>query len=150
MFTIFLIGKSETATDEELNCIHNMLAEYSNTDAGLWMQALPWTRFEFRWCPEMNLNNGILGCFTPLHPNSIFLQRFGNTMKNPDGRIFWIEQMFPTIIHELRHAFQWKKSKILYLLCSLPVIREYTLEKDAKREEGNAEKYKLKIDVFNL
>ena len=144
MFTVLYLRKSETPTDEELNWIQKMLSQYALTDSGLWLQSLPWTRFEFRWCPEMNVNNGVMGCFTPLHPDKIFLQRFDTAIKNPDGRIDWIEQIFSTIVHELRHAHQWKKSKIAYLLCSLPVLRQYTLETDAEHAEEQAEDFALR------
>ena len=133
MFTAFSLSKSEPLTAEELNWLHSMLGQYSMTMPGLWLQALPWTRFEFRWCPAMNSDNGVIGCFSPLHPGTIFLQPFENAeyAENPDGRVHWIEQIFTTIVHELKHAQQWKKSKIAYILCALPFLREFTLEVDA-------------------
>ena len=135
MFTVFLVKKSESATDEELNKISSMLREYSMTFPGLWLQSLPWNCFEFRWCPEMNVHNGVMGCFTPFYPKTIFLQQFVHIDYD------WIEQIFPTIVHEMRHAHQWKRSKIKYILCSLPVLRQYTLESDAKNEEEKAENF---------
>ena len=134
MFTVLSLSKSEPLTAEELNWLHSMLGQYSMTMPGLWLQTLPWTRFEFRWCPAMNTDNGIVGCFSPLHPNTIYLQPFANeefALRNSDGRVNWIEGIFPTIIHELCHAKQWKRSKIAYILCALPFLREFTLEVDA-------------------
>ena len=140
MFTVLYLRKSETPTDEELNWIQKMLSQYALTDSGLWLQSLPWTRFEFRWCPAMNGDNGVIGCFSPLHPGTIFLQPFENAdvaIKDPSGRVTWIEEIFPTIIHELCHAKQWKLSKIAYVICALPGLRTFTLERDAN-EAGNA------------
>ena len=51
------------------------------------------------------------------------------------GRCYWVEQIFPTIIHELRHAYQWEKSKFAYLLFALPVIRQFTLEYGANKAQ---------------
>ena len=76
MFTIFSLKNTIPLTDEELNWLHKMLAQYSATDQGHWLQALPWTRFQFRWCPAMNTDNGIMGCFSPLYPNTILLQPY--------------------------------------------------------------------------
>lgn len=144
MFTAFSLKDSKPLTAEELNWLHAMLGEYSMTMQGLWLQTLPWTRFEFRWCPEMTAENGVIGCFSPLHPNTIYLQPFENddvTIRNPDGRVNWIEQIFPTIVHELCHAKQWKKSKIAYILCALPFLREFTLEVDANKAGKQAESF---------
>ena len=144
MFTAFSLKNSKQLTAEELNWLHAMLGEYSMTMPGLWLQALPWTRFEFRWCPEMTSDNGIIGCFSPLHPNTIYLQPFENddiTIRNPDGRVNWIEQIFPTIVHELAHARQWQKSKIAYVICSLPGLRELTLENGANRAQKDSQPF---------
>ena len=140
MFTIFSLKDSKPLTDEELAWLRKMLTQYSMTMPGLWLQALPWTRFQFRWCPAMNGDNGVIGCFSPLHPDTIFLQPFENAdiaIKDPSGRVTWIEEIFPTIIHELCHAKQWKLSKIAYVICALPGLRTFTLERDAN-EAGNA------------
>lgn len=138
MFTIFSLKDSKPLTDEELAWLRKMLTQYSMTMPGLWLQALPWTRFQFRWCPAMNSDNGVIGCFSPLHPGTIFLQPFENAdiaIKDPSGRVTWIEEIFPTIIHELCHAKQWKLSKIAYVICALPGLRTFTLEADAERAQ---------------
>jgi len=144
MFTIFSLKNTTPLTDEELNWLHKMLAEYSASMQGLWLQALPWTRFNFRWCPAMNGDNGVIGCFSPLHPDTIFLQPFENAdiaIKDPSGRVTWIEEIFPTIIHELCHAKQWKLSKIAYVICALPGLRTFTLEKDANLAGEDAREF---------
>lgn len=144
MFTIFSLRKSEPLSEEELTYLRRMLAQYSLTMPGLWLQTLPWTRFDFRWCPAMTEENGVMGCFSPLHPDTIYLQQFANAdiaIKNPDGRVNWIEEIFPTVIHELCHAKQWKKSKIAYILCALPFLRPYTLEIDANTAGEQAKSF---------
>ena len=137
VFTAFSLRGSNPLTDEELAWLHKMLAQYSASVQGLWLKSLPWTKFKFRWCPAMNGDNGVIGCFSPLHPDTIFLQPFENAdiaIKDPST---WIEEIFPTIIHELCHAKQWKLSKIAYVICALPGLRTFTLERDAN-EAGNA------------
>lgn len=155
MFTAFSLKNSQPLTAEELNWLHSMLAQYSVTSSGLWLQSLPWTKFEFRWCPAMTVENGIIGSFSPLHPDKIYLKPYenaDNTMRNLPGRVDWIEQIFPTIIHELRHARQWQKSKIAYILCALPILREFTLEVDAntagKQAMVFAEQWEKKYDYI--
>ena len=144
MFTIFSLKDSKPLTDDELNWLHKMLAQYSASVQGLWLQSLPWTKFKFRWCPAMSGDNGVIGCFSPLHPDTIFLQPFEHAdiaIKDPSGRVIWVEEIFPTIIHELCHAKQWKASKIAYVICALPILREFTLEKGANLAGEDAREF---------
>ena len=55
------------------------------------------------------------------------------------ARITWAEFITPTVIHELRHAWQFMRRPWLYILCSLPVLREFTLERDARSIGREAE-----------
>ena len=144
MFTVFSLMKSKPLSEEEMEWLHKMLAQYSMTLSGLWLQSLPWTRFEFRWCPAMNMDNGIMGCFSLFHPNTIYLQPYENAdfvIKNPSGRVHWIEEIFQTIVHELRHAHQWKLSKLEYIVCGVPGLRQITLEADAEKAGKEAQKF---------
>ena len=138
MFTIFSTKDSVLLQSWEEDYLRKMLAAYSVTQNGLWLQLLPWTRFKFKWCHAMTGDNGVMGCFTPLHPDTIFLQPYANAefeIKDPSGRSNWIDYLFPTIIHELCHARQWQQVKIFYIICSLPGLRELTLEADANRAQ---------------
>ncbi|MBQ6598101.1 MAG: hypothetical protein IJH79_11170 [Lentisphaeria bacterium] len=144
MFTIFSTKDSVLLQSWEEDYLRTMLAAYSVTQNGLWLQLLPWTRFKFKWCHDMTAENGVMGCFTPLHPDTIFLQPWENAdiaIKNPSGRSDWIEQIFPTIVHELAHARQWQKSKIAYVICSLPGLRELTLENGANRAQKDSQPF---------
>lgn len=141
MFTIFSTKDSVLLQSWEEDYLKKMLAAYSVTQNGLWLQLLPWTRFKFKWCHAMTAENGVIGCFSPLHPDTIFLQPFENAdiaIKDPSGRVIWIEEIFPTIIHELCHAKQWKLSKIAYIICALPGLRTFTLERGANLEGEDA------------
>lgn len=154
VFTIFSLKNSKNLDDIELAYLRKMLAAYSVTNEGLWLQTLPWTKMEFYWCPSMTVENGVMGCFSPIYGDKIFLQPFDyNGMSNHiDGRVNWIEQLFITIIHELRHAYQWKRSKIGYIICALPILRQFTLEVDANAEQKKAtpfaEKWEAKQDYI--
>ena len=139
IFSVFDLKKSHPFDEVELNYVKKMLAQYSLKREGIWLQILPYTKFEFLWCDKMNGDNGVMGAFSVLFKNKIFLQQYDyNGMpKDSDGsgRISWLEQMFPTIIHELRHAYQWKTNKLLYVICCLPILRQFTLEKDANAKQ---------------
>ena len=134
-----------------------MLKEYSLTKEGLWLQVLKYKDFDFYWCNGLEMDRtGIIGCFSPLFPKRIFMAPFDSGIEiEPDcrmakeheeeERVFWIEGNFPTYVHELRHAYQWKKSKLLYILCALPIIREFTLEKDANAKQKETHSF---IEAF--
>ena len=87
-----------------------------------------------------------MGCFSPIFPQKVFLLPQENEVKDRRDRedirrVYWLEQLFPTIIHELRHAYQWRKCKLGYILCALPVLREFTLEKGANEAQRQSESF---------
>lgn len=78
--------------------------------------------------------SGINGAFNPLWPSTFFLHSsstkdcFSETCENVskekslrlkreklEQSLNWILLMFPTIMHELYHMFQWKTSKVGYI-----------------------------------
>lgn len=141
MFTTFSLKNNYELEEKEEKYLRKMLTQYSLTKEGLWLQALPYTKYKFKWCSSMTAENGICGCFSVLFPKTIFLQDYSG---KEDGivvrsiieeRVDWIEYIFRTAIHELRHAYQFKRSKIAYVICCLPILRQFTLEIDAKKAE---------------
>ena len=135
MFTAAKLRRSEMPDDRDTFYLTRMLARYAATPDGFWLQSLPWRKIHFRWCPAMRIENGVMGCFSPLFPDTVYLMPRPEEDVSAGPRSYWIEQLFPTIIHELRHAWQWKRSKAGYTVCALPGIRSLTLEKDAERQE---------------
>lgn len=149
MFSIFKLKESVRFSEDEEAYLRRMLQRYSVTRQGLWLQELDYRKFHFCWCPAMRGSGGVIGCFSPLFPQKIFLlpQEF-DTTDTKDGkggkdvrRVFWIEQIFPTIIHELQHAWQWHKCKLGFIFFALPGLRELTLERDAKEAQWQSESF---------
>lgn len=85
---------------------------------------------EFYWCLTMDSDNGVLGCFDMFQPNKIFLQNFNF----PDTRDN-INEILSVICHELHHYYLFQKCPWLYAICTLPVLRNYTIEVPAHRIE---------------
>lgn len=157
MFTVFSLRNSEELSSREQNYLEKILSEYSHTFDGLFLQCIPWQNVKFRWCSDMTMENGIIGAFSPLHPDTIFLQK----PENPDaisriqsGRVPWLELIFPTVVHELRHLWQFKRNSLCYILCCLPLLRSLTIERDAVATAGKSEKWIgnwiQKQDALNL
>ena len=138
MFNVFSLLTSKPLDEREIRYICKMICAYVDCYGASWLAELPWMRFTFKACPAMTTENGIMGCFSPLSPDVIHLQRFAASdaqLKFSPDRPYWVETVFPTIIHELRHAWQFKKNHALYVLCCLPVVRHLTIENDAKAVE---------------
>ena len=146
MFSIFKLKESVRFSEDEEAYLRRMLQRYSVTRQGLWLQELDYRQFHFLWCPAMCDSGGVMGCFSPIFPHKVFLLPQENEVKDRRDRedirrVYWLEQLFPTIIHELRHAYQWRKCKLGYILCALPVLREFTLEKGANEAQRQSESF---------
>ena len=146
MFSIFKLKESVRFSEDEEAYLRRMLQRYSVTRQGLWLQELDYRKFHFCWCPAMRDSGGVKGCFSPIFPQKVFLLPQENEVKDRRDRedirrVYWLEQLFPTIIHELRHAYQWRQCKLGYILCALPVLREFTLEKGANEAQRQSESF---------
>ena len=140
MFTVFSLLKSAAVTDYERREFAKLLGYYSNTPEGAWLNALPWQTYEIRWAPAMKKSDGVMGAFMPWLGKKVFLLPSENSPAVP-VRDPWPGLIAPTLVHELRHAWQYKRRPWLYVLCCLPVLRKFTLERDAWRQTQPAQKY---------
>lgn len=105
---------------------------------------------EFKFLNEISLkdvqiywytdkNKDVLGGFHFFSFNVIYI----NEVKNI-GKKQWkfinkaqkVIQMFPVILHELCHYWQFKKNPVLYFFLQFPVIRNFTIEKQAYKIEN--------------
>lgn len=136
MFTVFDLKNSVPFSGEETAAVWRVLDDYSRTAAGAWLRGFPFRRFELRWCPAMT--DDVMGAFLPSRPWTVYLMPPDAEVNNY-ARIAWAEYITPTVIHELRHAWQFRRRPWLYVLCSLPVLREFTLERDARSIGREAE-----------
>lgn len=82
-------------------------------------------QIRFMWCNQMTPKLGILGAYDIKHSNTIFVMPVKNCP----------ELILPTIAHELTHMQQHKKYGFLYILLSIPFIREFTIEPEARNVE---------------
>ena len=117
------------SVDEE-RFVRAFLKEYAASPGGDWLADVPVDKMSFRFCSVLSGDTN--GLFSWLHPNTIFLAAPPQDLFS----ILWVTSHFRTIIHELRHAWQWRQNSLWYLLrCT---IRRWTLEKDAKAVEEAA------------
>ena len=142
MFTLFQLNKQKPFSQSQCDAIYDMLGKYSISPEGLWLQQISWHKVDFYWCERMDLDNGILGCFTPMYSNAVFLMPQPNPIPKTVKRHYWIQSLFDTVIHELRHMYQYRRHPVIYTLCSLPCIRRFTIELDARRCQEQAALFK--------
>lgn len=146
MFTSFSLVKSYNIPEVDKKALLWFLEKYSQTDAGLWMKLLPWRALDYKYCYAMK--DGIMGAWLSVTSNTIYLapeymeqnplEYFASPiMRNrhathPTSLSNWAGLIAPVAVHELRHKYQRKcMGKIGYTLCTLPILRQFTLEKDA-------------------
>lgn len=143
MFTVFSLKKSYPLTAEELRHLIGALLRFASTSAGRWLAPLLAEREPAFFWSEAMRDGDVMGCFTPMHQNSVFLQPHTRLTDAPEkhGRAYWIELLFPTVVHELRHMLQFRQYPVLYILCALPGLRQLTLERDARTVEDEAQRF---------
>ena len=147
MFTVFDLIKSYPMTEMERRLLIWYLEKYSSTEAGLWLKSIHFRSLEYWYCYGMTA--GVMGAFLAVLKKYIFLmpghgetdpmEYFANPItkwevKNPDTLTKWVGLIVSTAVHELRHKYQRQRmGAILYMICALPLIREFTIEMDAHR-----------------
>lgn len=147
MFTLWSLNKSKPV--DGYTRIIILYALYLYRDYGgrhsAFLHDLPLSELEFLYCDNMNIDTGVMGAFSALHPKSIYLMKprpSASTGKSVEldrlNKSGWPLGLFSTIVHELTHMWQRKKRPVLYTLCTLPGLREITLERDVKAAEEDA------------
>ena len=129
MFTLFDLPESYPLSEGERSRILRIVDKFAGTGHGAWLNAVNYRGVKLKWCLGMTPENGVMGCFA-IATNTIYLQP-ENVYEATRGSS-WVELMAPTLIHELRHVYQWRKNRIGYIVCSLPLLRQLTLERDAE------------------
>lgn len=91
---------------------------------------------KIRYNSKYNLDNGILGSFSWTDPDVILLA--------PPSPVHdlnhYADTMVSTYIHELHHRWQFRQGKFLYMLRSIPFVREVFLEITARDIEYAADR----------
>ena len=96
-----------------------------------WIRDLDLSQIDIKWCSTFNDDNGIMGCFNFIHPNTIYLRKFA--VDYPE------KVVLSTLVHELNHLYHFHKNPILYLICLIPFLRDITLEVQAKYFEAEVQ-----------
>ena len=138
MFTIFHARKNRIPLyeKEKSYLFMRFSAHMEKNPEAMWLLAVNYRNVEWFWSPGMNAENGVMGCADPIR-NAVYLMREPNVdiieelHKGEKFDTFWLSNLFPIAVHELRHVWQYKRSPVIYTLLSLPGIREISLEADA-------------------
>ena len=142
MFTLLSCKNSTKFTQLQRNRLIHLIELFEATPEGSWLKDFDWRSFQFYWCPAMTVDNGIMGCYTPLFGDKVFLmqnelQASDNKARVQSSDTYWVDLLFSTTVHELRHAWQRRHfGPVLYMVLAIPLIRELTIEPDARKQGG--------------
>lgn len=143
IFTIFHARNNRTAlTGEERDYLFGRIDKYfGGKPENSWLLRTDYRKLAWYWSPAMDTKNGVMGAADPMH-DAVYLmpyqyrelaaemrRKLGSGTADED----WIANLLPVAIHELRHVWQYRRSKLMYCLLSIPILREFTLERDAWR-----------------
>lgn len=106
---------------------------YASTPEGKWLQSIDYRHdVTFYWCDAMR-DSDVMGA-KGLIGNAIYLQNESADIMNDKhwDPATWTALIAPTAIHELRHLWQRRKWGVLYIPLAFPLLREITIERDAK------------------
>lgn len=143
MFTVLQLKNSQPLSQACQQYIREVLNKFSLTTDGLWLRTLKLDDVQFKWCPAMQQSD-ILGAFCPVSSNTVYIQppkmlvQFAQDAQT-QIQISWLQNIFSTVVHQPRHMYQWRKNKFSYMLASLPLLRQVTLQKDAQRVQVSAQ-----------
>lgn len=144
MFTLFNLPESYDIPENERNRMLRRVKQFSQIPEGEWLNSINWQSVNLKWACGMNQENGVMGCFV-FATNTIYLQP--ENVYESSKYSGWAELIVPTLIHELRHKWQFERNKLLYILCCLPLLREITIEKDAWKITEIAQDFCDRLDA---
>lgn len=144
MFTLFDLPDSYPIPDAERNRMLRRVKQFAQLPEGEWLNAINWQAVKLKWCCGMTQENGVMGCFVFM-TNTIYLMPEDPYMSGKKSG--WPELIVPTLIHELRHKWQFERNKLLYILCCLPLLREITIERDAWKTTQFAQDFCDNLDA---
>ena len=142
MFTIFSLRKSREISYRQRIMLHELISAYADTAAGSWLNSYFWRGYKIKWCPAMNCSGGDMGAFLPWIGKKVYL------MPDAANSDTWMIGIAPTLVHELRHVWQYHRHPVLYVLCCLPGLRQITLERDAWAATKPAEDFFSRLDAI--
>lgn len=128
MFTVFSLPNSYEVSESERQRMFRRVEQFAKLPGNDWLNYINYHGVNLKWANGMTPENGVLGCFV-CWTNTIYLQP--EDVYNSGKGSQWPELQVPTLIHELRHKWQFERNKLLYILCCILIVREWTIEKDA-------------------
>ena len=158
MFTIFHQFKSKPAHQAFVTRLLYLLTWYQQQPQGEWLRSINIGAMKYCFCQHMSVDNGIMGAFSPFKDDTIVLMPCATVDQQDQLDTLdiaalegWADVIAPTAIHQLRHKWQsMQYGLVKYTLCSLPLVREFTIENDADRITIEAQKLiqtKVEADV---
>lgn len=139
MYTIFSLLKGQRLPSYAQDRIRKLLLRYQNTADGIWLRSVNIGQLNFYMCPDMTVQNGIMGAFSSLFKNNIYLMGPSNiAVYDKQSQVYkdlvlsWYQNIITTVIHQLRHKYQSMQLGFLYTILAIPVIRQYTIQPDAR------------------
>lgn len=144
MFTLFDLSDSYEVPESERNRMFRRVNQFAQTENGEWLNAINWRAVNLKWALGMTRKKSVIGCFV-FKSNTIYLQP--ENVYESTKYSQWVELIAPTLIHELRHKWQYERNMLAYLcLCWLPILRKWTLERDCEKIEKAAEAFCEEMD----
>ena len=144
MLTVFNLKKGREFYASEMAAMTAEIAKYAENPSGQWLASMNWQRFEYRWADAMR-DSDILGAYSCFSKNRIYVcppTRYLCATEKQIAALYTYHAsqslIVQTIIHELRHAYQHRKLRALYYIASIVGIREFLIERDARRIENEA------------
>lgn len=119
----------------ELNVIQMIIQELElkKMDMFKFLNEIDLNEVEFFWYKDSSEDN--LGGFYFLSRNAIYINHCGMKDQVDENDYYNLMNhiiiVFGTIMHELCHYWQCKKNPLLYFVLQFPVLRDYTIEKQA-------------------
>lgn len=130
MFTSASLINSRLVSEEEKRRLIALMDAYAKTEKGKFLNYINYRNIDFYWCDEMKDSGGVMGAWLCWLGARVYLLP-GNT-DTPFMKVdTWCSLIAPTLVHELCHVWQYKRSWWLYILACLPIVRTYTIEKEA-------------------
>ena len=87
MFTIFSCFNSELINGKALEILQYMIEKYKCTENGKWMNNIDTSKLEFYWCKSMTDENEVLGSWTMLFYNKIFIKALDKSILTGNEQI---------------------------------------------------------------
>lgn len=129
---------------------------------GAFLNLIKLDELEFMWAPKMTVENGIMGAWSLMSPNKIFMQapredvyialdRYKDKLSDVKGAMtmsnFSTDAVVMTMIHELIHKFQFMTCPPLFVINRLvtlfvdkiPFLQEIGIEHDARKNSETPE-----------